>query len=637
MERKKRINWTPYLLLLPTVLYLLIFFAWPMAKAFQLAVRGGGDALLEIRAERDENSDVVGEMLVQTPLQVVEHQRVIIRETSFSEEDERWFKVTGDDKDGNPITGWATQNQLRLDGPTRLEGEQRRRTLIIPPEGDTLNLYIEPDFSSAIAGEVAADETANPIGYTQVVTDAGYDVEWVQIRLPDLNDETIEGWTPISTLGLGHRTVVGAETLQFSPLDAIQLPAAGEIPQIPMFTEPNPDSEVAGVVAPRSIVTLIGRQLLIDEENRRVDDWYRVTMDGVEGWLPISALDLGYGVSRSSTVTQQSSYTVYSIPTIDPDVEIGSLVPDTAITLSAYGLTLDGLPTSAWNYVTFVNADGETVSGWVRRDNIDYEHGGTRPGLSAVVSSGTTSESSFTLSNIKRMVNHNRFWEAFRTTFILIIIILPIQFTLAIIMALLLQARLKGGTVFLYIYAIPLGVSDLATGLIWYSIFTQSGYINAFLRSLGLIDQNYVFLSAENRHWMIAAVVLAEVWRATSIVMVIVVSGLQAIPEELIEAGEVFGANLWQRIRYIILPLLKPSLQVALILRTILAFQVFAVILAITGQGLTVLSAEAYSWYSVRSREEVAAAYAGLIMLLSLGISMFYLRAVRTQEEVANS
>lgn len=636
MERKRQINWTPYLLLLPTIIYLVIFFAWPMAKAFQLAVRGGGEALLEIVSEPDADSEAVGTMAMQTPLRVVEHERIIIRETSFSEEDERWFKVMGDDKDGNVITGWATQNQLRLDGPTRLEGQQRRRTPIIAPESGTLSLYAEPDLGAAIVGEVADSESANPVGYAQISSDAGFDVEWIEVRLPDLNGDTIQGWTLIGTVGLGQRAVVSSELLPLSPLDGVQLPQAGDVPQIPLFSNADPGSEVIQSIAPSTTVTLVGRQLITDDEARRVDDWYRVELsDGTQGWLPISSLDIGQGISRSTEVTQQRAYTLYSSPTIDESLEVGALLPETPVTLRAYGTTVDGFPTSSWNFVSLVDENGETISGWTRRENIDYELGGTRPGISATVINGNTSESSFTLSHIKRMVNHSRFWEALRTTILLIIIILPLQFTLAIIMALLLQARLKGGSVFLYIYAIPLGVSDLATGLIWYSIFTQSGYINSFLTSLGLIDQNYVFLSAENRHWMIVAVVMAEVWRATSIVMVIVVSGLQAIPSEYIEAGEVFGAGLWQRIRYIILPLLKPSLQVALILRTILAFQVFAVILAITGQGLTVLSAEAYSWYSVRFREEVAAAYAGLIMILSLAISMFYLRAVRTQEEAA--
>ena len=139
---------------------------------------------------------------------------------------------------------------------------------------------------------------------------------------------------------------------------------------------------------------------------------------------------------------------------------------------------------------------------------------------------------------------------------------------------------------------------------------------------------------------MLTAIVLAEVWRATAIVMVIVVAGLQAIPRDYIEAGQVFGASLWQRLRYIILPLLKPSLQVALILRTILAFQVFAVVVAITGGNvMTVLANETYRWYDPArfNNPNVAAAYAGFIMLLSLGVSLFYLRAVRSQEEAAKA
>jgi multiple sugar transport system permease protein len=133
----------------------------------------------------------------------------------------------------------------------------------------------------------------------------------------------------------------------------------------------------------------------------------------------------------------------------------------------------------------------------------------------------------------------------------------------------------------------------------------------------------------------VIAVWLAEVWRATAIVMVIVVSGMQAIPREVLEASEVFGATLWQRIRYIILPLLRPSLQVALILRTILALQVFAVVIALGGgEVVTVLANETYRQYDALRNLNVAAAYASFILLLSMVISLFYLRAVRGQEEV---
>ncbi len=290
-----------------------------------------------------------------------------------------------------------------------------------------------------------------------------------------------------------------------------------------------------------------------------------------------------------------------------------------------------------WFKVVGEAENGDTIEGWVHQKNL-FIKSRTESDTARVVSGEGAKE--WTLDYIERMVNDYRFQEALKTTLLLIVLILPIQFVLAITMALVLQSRLRGNTLFLYIYAIPLGISDLAAGLVWVTIFTQRGYLNTFLQQLGLIDQPYIFLSADRQHWMIVAIVLAEVWRATSIVMVIVVSGLQAIPHEYLEAGELFGANLWQRLRHIILPLLKPSLQVALILRTILAFQVFAVVVAITGgRVLTVLAYETYRWYdpgdSGFNNPNMAAAYAGFIMLISLAFALVYLRTVRTQEEAA--
>ena len=90
-------------------------------------------------------------------------------------------------------------------------------------------------------------------------------------------------------------------------------------------------------------------------------------------------------------------------------------------------------------------------------------------------------------------------------------------------------------------------------------------------------------------------IVLAEIWRATAIVLVILVAGLQLIPKEYAEAAEVFGATPWRRFTNITLPLLKPSLQSALILRTVLAFEVFAVVYAFGGRNFPVITGEALS------------------------------------------
>lgn len=324
-----------------------------------------------------------------------------------------------------------------------------------------------------------------------------------------------------------------------------------------------------------------------------------------------------------------------------PDAEpVGELPRGTALTILEWGkvdnkVAAGGLlqKPQNWLRVSGETATGEVIEGWVDRVPLFLED--AKISAQGRVQSGEGSKE-WTLDYVKRMLRDPKFMQALRTTLLLIVIILPIQFTLAIIMALVLQSQLKFNTLFLYVYAIPLGISDLAAGLVWYTIFTQNGYLNSFLQSLGLIERPFIFISSTNKEWIIVAIVLAEVWRATSIVMVIVVSGLQAIPRDYLEAGELFGASLWQRLRHIILPLLKPSLQVALILRTILAFQVFAVVVAISGGDVvTVLANETYRWYDIGAynNKNVAAAYAGFIMLLSLSIAIFYLRAVRTQEE----
>ncbi len=154
------------------------------------------------------------------------------------------------------------------------------------------------------------------------------------------------------------------------------------------------------------------------------------------------------------------------------------------------------------------------------------------------------------------------------------------------------------------------------------------------MQGIGLIDSPITYLSADTRYWIIIAIWLAEVWRATSIVMIIVVSGLQAISQEVLEAAEVFGATLWQRIRHVILPLLRPSLQVALILRTILALQVFSVVIVLGGGTVvTVLTNETWRQYDSFRNPHVAAAYAGLIFLLSMVSAVIYLRTISIQEE----
>ncbi len=239
----------------------------------------------------------------------------------------------------------------------------------------------------------------------------------------------------------------------------------------------------------------------------------------------------------------------------------------------------------------------------------------------------------FSLEPMRRMTDDVLFWESIRNTILLTLVVVPAQVFLALVMSLLLVSGLRGAGLFLYAWAIPLGISDLAAGVVWLSIFTDRGYLNSLLVGLGLGQTGFPFLSYEHPVSMFLAVAVAETWRATALVMVILLAGLQVIPKDYAEAAEVFGATTWQRIRYVTLPMLRPSLQVALIIRTILAFQAFAVVIALVGRNVPVLAEEAYRWYGDLRNPNVAAAYALLIMVFSLVNTAVYLRALRVRDE----
>ena len=234
---------------------------------------------------------------------------------------------------------------------------------------------------------------------------------------------------------------------------------------------------------------------------------------------------------------------------------------------------------------------------------------------------------------VSKMLGDLNFGIALRNTLILVAIVVPLQMVVALAMAMMLQNIDRGRMALLYIWTIPLGVSDLAAGLAWLAIFNDRGYFNSVLASLGFISGPTSWLSYQNPVALFVCVIIAEIWRATAIVLVIVVAGVQLIPKEYNEAAEVFGARPWTRFLKITLPLLKPSLQSALILRTVLAFEVFAVVYALAGRDLPVLVGEAYNWQGAYQNTHVASAYALFILVVSIGSTLVYLKVLKVKRE----
>lgn len=255
------------------------------------------------------------------------------------------------------------------------------------------------------------------------------------------------------------------------------------------------------------------------------------------------------------------------------------------------------------------------------------------PLLQAFVLSFRGEDSGLTLAFFRQMTSDTYFRGAIRNSFLLTALIVPLQLVAALVIALIVNTRFRGSSTFLYICAIPLGISDLAAGLIWLSVFTERGYLNSILSAIGVTAQPITFLTYERLDWLYGAVVAAEVWRATAIVMVILVAGLQLVPRDYLEAADVYGAKPLQKLWRVTLPLLMPSLQAALMIRTILALQLFATVITLSGRLVPVLAGESYFWYSIYRNFHVASAYAVLIMVISFMITFLYLRLLQTKAE----
>ena len=246
-----------------------------------------------------------------------------------------------------------------------------------------------------------------------------------------------------------------------------------------------------------------------------------------------------------------------------------------------------------------------------------------------------TTGAGFTLDNFTKVTSHWKFSTSFNNTLLLAAAVVPVQLALALLMATMVSNMKKGRDLVLYVWTIPLGISDLAAGIIWLAIFEQSGFLNSMMQGLGFIDRPANLISYQSPFLVFVAIALAEIWRATAIMLVILVAGIGLIPKEYYEAAEVFGAGPWKRFTRITLPLLRPSLSTALVLRVILAFEVFAVVQALSGTLYPVLMGETYKYQFELLNGGAAAAIALIILGISIAATLVILRVLRVPKGVS--
>ena len=176
------------------------------------------------------------------------------------------------------------------------------------------------------------------------------------------------------------------------------------------------------------------------------------------------------------------------------------------------------------------------------------------------------------LDNYIGLVGDQNFHKALFNTFYYMVGYLPLVLIGALTTAVLLNSKLKGATFFRGIYFLPVVTSWVVVALLWkWLLSPQGGMVNFLLSLVGIDGPGWW----TDRNWAMPSIIIASAWKDLGFNMLILLAGLQSIPEHLYEAARIDGAGRWQRLRYITLPLLTPSILFVMILAMIGAFQVF--------------------------------------------------------------
>ncbi|MEL6439912.1 MAG: sugar ABC transporter permease [Cyanobacteria bacterium J06621_8] len=186
--------------------------------------------------------------------------------------------------------------------------------------------------------------------------------------------------------------------------------------------------------------------------------------------------------------------------------------------------------------------------------------------------------------NYQRMLGDGRFWQSLWNTSIFTIISVVLELLLGLSVALALNKSFTGRGVVRTIAIIPWALPTAVMGLAWAWIFNdQYGVVNDILLRLGLIDTGINWLGTPAL--AMTALIVADVWKTTPFISIILLAGLQSISADLYEAHKMDGAIPWQSFRQITLPLITPQILIALLFRFAQSFGVFDLVQVMTGGG----------------------------------------------------
>jgi len=230
------------------------------------------------------------------------------------------------------------------------------------------------------------------------------------------------------------------------------------------------------------------------------------------------------------------------------------------------------------------------------------------------------------LANYAEAVNSETFWLVSKNTLLFTLIFVPGVMLLSLLMAMMVNQKLKGISFFRGLYFMPYITAMVAVAMVWNWIFaTRFGILNYALIKYLHISDPPAWLG--DKAWALVAIAIVAIWKAAGFQMMIFLAGLQGIPGSLYEASNIDGATKWQQFVKITVPLLSPVTFFVFVITIIEAFKTFDVTFAMTGggpnYGSTTLAYFIYQNAFVYQRMGYASALA-LFLLVFVGVTTWF-------------
>ena len=239
------------------------------------------------------------------------------------------------------------------------------------------------------------------------------------------------------------------------------------------------------------------------------------------------------------------------------------------------------------------------------------------------------------LDNYTQILSSDVFWRVTLNTVIWTLASTLIAFVLGFALALALHRDFPGRGILRAIFIIPWVISAVAASYIWKWIYhSDFGIIGAVLVQLGLADKPPNFIDSVNT--VLPSLIVVNIWREFPFAMIMLMAGLQTVPEQLLRAAQVDGASTWQRFWHVTFPHLRGVSTVTLLLLAVANFNSFIIPWIMTGGGPSNAShiwiTHIYELAFGRQRWGVAAAYSVLLFVILMTLGYFYVRALSGNE-----